>query len=60
MTSRDLTENVEQLQVYRSLELIRTKAITVALRITERAAEYRQYGQIDSHKSIGKGYFMFF
>ena len=40
MTSRDLTENVEQLQVYRSLELIRTKATTVALRITERAAEY--------------------
>ena len=40
MTSRDLTENVEQLQVYRSLELIRTKAITVALRIVERAAEY--------------------
>ena len=40
MTSRDLTENVEQLQVYRSLEPIRTKAITVALRITERAAEY--------------------
>lgn len=40
MTSRDLTENVEQLQVYRSLELIRTKAVTVALRIAERAAEY--------------------
>lgn len=40
MTSRDLTENVEQLQVYRSLELIRTKAITVALRIAECAAEY--------------------
>ena len=40
MTSRDLTENVDQLQVYRSLELIRTKAITVALRIAERAAEY--------------------
>ena len=40
MTSRDLTENVEQLQVYRSLERIRTKAITVALRIAERAAEY--------------------
>lgn len=40
MTSRDLTENVEQLQVYQSLELIRTKAITVALRIAERAAEY--------------------
>lgn len=40
MTSRDLTENVEQLQVYRSLELIRTKAITVALWIAERAAEY--------------------
>lgn len=40
MTSRDLTENVEQLQVYRSLELIRTKGITVALRIAERAAKY--------------------
>ena len=40
MPSRDLTENVEQLQVYRSLELIRTKGITVALRIAERAAEY--------------------
>jgi adenylosuccinate lyase len=27
LTSRDLTESVEQLQVYRSLQLIRTKAV---------------------------------
>src|SRR5690625_4769358 len=37
MTSRDLTENVEQLQIYRSLELIRDKAIAVAARIGEHA-----------------------
>src|SRR5690625_6646045 len=41
MTSRDLTENVEQLQIYRSLELIRDKAIAVAARIGEHAAKYQ-------------------
>ncbi|HJG43174.1 adenylosuccinate lyase [Corynebacterium phoceense] len=41
MTSRDLTENVEQLQILRSLELIRDKAIAVVSRIGERAAQYR-------------------
>ncbi|AIG64656.1 adenylosuccinate lyase [Corynebacterium atypicum] len=41
MTSRDLTENVEQLQVYRSLTLVRDKAVAVLCRLTERAAEYR-------------------
>ncbi|WJZ03629.1 adenylosuccinate lyase [Corynebacterium freiburgense] len=41
MTSRDLTENVEQLQVVRSLELIRDKAVAVVARIGERAAEYQ-------------------
>lgn len=37
MTSRDLTENVEQLQVWRSLEVIRVKAVA-ALGILERRA----------------------
>lgn len=41
MTSRDLTENVEQLQVVRSLELIRDKAVAVVARIGERAAQYQ-------------------
>ncbi|MBI2798621.1 adenylosuccinate lyase [Candidatus Saccharibacteria bacterium] len=39
MTSRDLTENVEQMQVRRSLELIRNKAVTVLVRMAELATE---------------------
>lgn len=41
MTSRDLTENVEQLQIYRSLVLARDKAIAVLARIGKRAGEYQ-------------------
>ena len=41
MTSRDLTENVEQLQVVRSLELTLSKAVSVLLRIGARAQELR-------------------
>ncbi len=37
MTSRDLTENVEQLQVFRSLNLILEKSITALIRISEKA-----------------------
>ena len=33
MTSRDLTENVEQLQIHRSLELVRNKGIAVVAAI---------------------------
>ncbi len=40
MTSRDLTENVEQLQVRRSLVLVRTKTLAVLARLARRAAEY--------------------
>jgi adenylosuccinate lyase len=40
MTSRDLTENVEQLQVRRSLELIRDRAVAALVRLAERAAEH--------------------
>lgn len=40
MTSRDLTENVEQLQVYRSLEVIRNKTIAVLARMGERATQW--------------------
>ncbi|MPV52137.1 adenylosuccinate lyase [Corynebacterium sp. zg331] len=41
MTSRDLTENVEQLQIHRSLEAARDKAVAVVRRVAERAAEYQ-------------------
>ncbi|MDA3810478.1 MAG: adenylosuccinate lyase [Spirochaetaceae bacterium] len=41
MTSRDLTENVEQLQVYNSLKLIRSKAITALIKLSEKADFYR-------------------
>jgi adenylosuccinate lyase len=40
MTSRDLTENVEQLQVRQSLQLVRHKALAVLARLGRRAAEY--------------------
>jgi adenylosuccinate lyase len=40
MTSRDLTENVEQLQVRSSIALIRTKVLAVLSRLARRAAEY--------------------
>jgi adenylosuccinate lyase len=41
MTSRDLTENVEQLQVRRSLELVFAHGVAVVARLAERAATYR-------------------
>ncbi|ORL83079.1 adenylosuccinate lyase [Prescottella equi] len=40
MTSRDLTENVEQLQVLRSLDHVYDHGIAIAARLAERAAEY--------------------
>lgn len=39
MTSRDLTENVEQLQVFRALEVIRTKAAAALLALAARAGQ---------------------
>ncbi|MGV0358708.1 adenylosuccinate lyase [Corynebacterium mastitidis] len=41
MTSRDLTENVEQLQIHRSLALVRDKAVAILARIGGHAAEYQ-------------------
>ncbi len=40
MTSRDLTENVEQLQVRDALLLVRSRMVTALVRTAERAAEY--------------------
>ncbi len=41
MTSRDLTENVEQLQIRRSLQLVHAHGVAVVARLAERAALYR-------------------
>ncbi|MBO0866416.1 MAG: adenylosuccinate lyase, partial [Mycobacterium sp.] len=41
MTSRDLTENVEQLQIRRSLELVFSHGVAVVARLAERAVTYR-------------------
>ncbi|MEX2422177.1 MAG: adenylosuccinate lyase [Actinomycetota bacterium] len=41
MTSRDLTENVEQLQIRRSLELVRDRCVAALARLAERAVEHR-------------------
>ncbi len=41
MTSRDLTENVEQLQIRQSLQLVHTHGLAVAARLAERAVSYR-------------------
>ena len=40
MTSRDLTENVEQLQVRAALGIVRAKTLAVLARLARRAAEY--------------------
>lgn len=40
MTSRDLTENVEQLQIRLALQLVRDRMVTALVRLAERAAEH--------------------
>ena len=40
LTSRDLTENVEQLQIRRALQLTRDHLVALAARLAERAVEY--------------------
>lgn len=40
LTSRDLTENVEQLQIIRALELIRVKVVAALLKLAARAEEW--------------------
>lgn len=41
MTSRDLTENVEQIQIFRSLEVIRTKASAALIALAKKAEQWR-------------------
>lgn len=41
MTSRDLTENVEQLQIHQSLSIARDKAVAVLAQIARLASDYK-------------------
>ncbi len=41
MTSRDLTENVEQLQVFRALQEVQRKSVAVLVRFAKRAQQLR-------------------
>jgi len=43
LTSRDLTENVEQLQVYRSLQVVRDKTVAALRRMRERAEAWADW-----------------
>ncbi|HEY5846347.1 MAG TPA: adenylosuccinate lyase [Microlunatus sp.] len=42
MTSRDLTENVEQLQIVSALKIIRDRTVTALVRLAELATEYAE------------------
>lgn len=66
MTSRDLTENVEQLQIHRSLGLVRDRAVAALARLGERAvAERRTVMAARTHNvaaqptTLGKRWAMF-
>ena len=53
MTSRDLTENVEQLQVRRSLELVRNRTVAVLHRMGVLATEHTDLAMVGrSHLSL--------
>ncbi len=57
MTSRDLTENVEQLQIRSALALVRTKTLAVLARLARRAAEYDALVMAGrSHNVAGAGH----
>ncbi|MCB1233882.1 MAG: adenylosuccinate lyase, partial [Verrucomicrobiae bacterium] len=66
MTSRDLTENVEQLQVYRSLEVVRFKTAAALAKLATRAAEHadlvitaRTHNVAAQITTLGKRFAMF-
>ncbi len=41
LTSRDLTESVEQLQIFHGLQLVRLKSVAALVALSRRAAEYK-------------------
>ena len=47
MTSRDLTENVEQLQILNGLKLVRTEVIASLARLAQLATQYESVAVLD-------------
>lgn len=65
MTSRDLTENVEQLQVWKSMQIIRDKAVAVLNRMSALSEQWKrvtpgrthaQRGRADHHHGQARGH----
>jgi adenylosuccinate lyase len=52
MTSRDLTENVEQLQVRTSLELVRTRMVAAIVRLGRLAAEHATLAMVGRSHNV--------
>ncbi|GLZ77738.1 adenylosuccinate lyase [Actinorhabdospora filicis] len=52
MTSRDLTENVEQLQVRDSLALIRDRVVATLARLASRAVEYTELAMVGRSHNV--------
>lgn len=46
MTSRDLTENVEQLQIHAALELVRNRCVAALARLARRSAETSELAMV--------------
>jgi adenylosuccinate lyase len=52
MTSRDLTENVEQLQIRRSLLLVRDRMVAALARLAARAAQYEDLAMVGRSHNV--------
>lgn len=52
MTSRDLTENVEQLQIRRAVELTRDRAVAVLVRLAQRAGEFSEFAIVGRSHNV--------
>lgn len=52
MTSRDLTENVEQLQIRQSLELVRDRTVSVLARLGALALEHRDLAVVGRSHNV--------
>ncbi len=52
MTSRDLTENVEQLQVRDSLAVVRDRVVATLARLAQRAVEHRELAMVGRSHNV--------
>jgi adenylosuccinate lyase len=52
LTSRDVTENVEQLQIRRSLEHVRDRCVALLARLAARAVEYSEWVMVGRSHNV--------